>query len=86
MVIIIKMNYSMSGKKIMHAPRVRAALTRSLNYNSIGDAGACGIGKGLASNTALQYLEYVACRCRLHIAIVCLFYHYVQENNCLIIC
>jgi len=38
-----------------------SALTRSLWNNSIGDAGACGIGKGLASNTALQMLVYVAC-------------------------
>jgi len=38
----------------MHSSRVRAALTRSLWNNRIGDAGACGIGKGLASNTALQ--------------------------------
>jgi len=52
----------------MHAPRVRAALTRSLlRTNRIGDAGACGIGKGLASNTALQWLVYVACSCHVHI-------------------
>jgi len=46
---------------------VSTALTRSLSFNSIGDAGACGIGKGLASNTALQKLGYVACRCHLQI-------------------
>jgi len=42
--------------KTILTPRVRAALTRSLYGNSIGDDGACGIGKGLASNTALQEL------------------------------
>jgi len=44
---------------------VSTALTRSLRDDRIGDAGACGIGKGLASNTALQTLMYVACRCHL---------------------